>query len=126
MKVVTTTAAVTEVMNYYRADMSAYYALRGAWPIDLEELHSLFPNESRQMNANFAKNVAIIGGAIDVSLQRHLSGKTLTLHPAVLIDDPTGPVKWVAGAGTREDGWSIIGEDHTTVEREYVLNLLAR
>lgn len=125
MKVVTTTTAVCEVMNNYRADMSAYYALRGDWPSNMEELHALFPNESRRTNANFAKNIQIIGGAIDIPLQRQLSGKTLTLHPATLIDDPTGPVKWVAGAGNRPDGWSIIGEDHTTVEKEYVLNLLS-
>jgi hypothetical protein len=83
------------------------------------------PVRKDQSRGSFGKNIQIIGGAIDISLQRQLTGKTLTLHPAVPIDEPLGPVKWVAG-GKRPDGWSIMGEDHTTVETGYILKALQR
>jgi type II secretory pathway pseudopilin PulG len=126
LNVVRVTASAAEVMGYYRADLSAYYALQGEWPKDREELRALFPHQPAIFNADADKNVRITGGAIDIRLQRQLAGKILTLHPAVPIDDPLGPVKWVAGSGSGSDGWSIIGDDHTTVQREYIMNILQR
>jgi hypothetical protein len=125
LKVVVTTASVAEIMNSYRTPLSTYYAVQGDWPISREELETMFPYETDRSLGNFGKNIRIIGGAIDISLQRQLTGKTLTLHPAVPIEEPLGPVKWVAGNGN-PDGWSIVGEDHTTLETGCIQKLLQR
>ncbi len=125
LNIVRTAASVTEFLTCYRTDLSAYYALRGDWPKDIEDLHAMFP-DTPQTNAGFANDIRISGGAADIRLQGPLAGKTVTIHPAMPLGEPLGPVKWVAGPGNSPDGWSVIGEDNTTVESRYILNLLQR
>lgn len=119
-------AASAEVMGMYRAPLSTYYALNGEWPKNNEELQEMFPVQTHKMALSTVDNVRISEGAITAGLRRQLSGKTITLHPSVPEGDPTGLVKWVAGAKGLTPGWTIMGEDRTTVEDKYIAFTLKR
>ncbi len=123
-KVVETTAATAEVMGIYRAPLSTYYALHGAWPKDNEELQEMFPGPAWKPVFSMAGNVRILDGAITFDMLRRLSGKSITLHPAVPAQDPLGPVKWVAGPKSLSRDWAMAGVDHTTVDDDHIFRIL--
>lgn len=119
-------AASAEVLGIYRVPLSTYYALNGEWPTSMEELQQMIPEKAKNTTLSLAENVRITQGAITVDMRKRLSGKTLTIHPAVLAGDPFGPVKWVAGGRSLSPGWTVVGDDGTTVDEKYIGWLLKR
>jgi len=126
-KMVVVSAGVEEAASNLKTDMSVYYALHGEWPAGYEELAEQFPNRKDGYNdlsslkrgySKYSHNIT--HGAIDVKIARLEGNNVVTLHPAVPIEDPLGPVKWVAGSGGHLAGWNIAGEDHTTVDEKYL------
>jgi type II secretory pathway pseudopilin PulG len=117
-------AASAEVMGVYRMPFSTYYALNGEWPMSSEDLRDLLPARMANITLSMVANVRVTEGAITFDLLRQLSGKTLTLHPAVPAQDSLGPVKWVAGGKCLSPGWTMAGDDRTTVEDTYIARTL--
>ncbi len=101
----------------YKTEMSIYYALHGEWPKDQETLPILpeivgdFPGGRNSL--------WIANGALNINLPEKLSGKVITFRPATPADDALGPVQWVVGSKKSSHGWTIAGEDHTTLDDRY-------
>jgi len=123
-KMVIVSAASAETLMNYRTPFSVYYALQGEWPKDREDLRSMFPKQAETMTSSFAEVIKIENGVIDIRLRKQLPGQVLSLHPAVPTQDPLGPVKWVVSAKSSTPGWSVSGQDHTTVAEEYIAKVL--
>ncbi len=68
---------------------------------------------------NYVKSVGIVNGAIDVTFgnnaHRAISGKVLTLRPAVVLDAQVVPVAWVCAGAPVPGGMTVLGDDHTDV-----------
>ncbi len=131
MKGATSAAATGEAVGIWRNQIAAYYALHGEWPESIDDLKSIMPEPNPELEEVYEdrginKEIRISGGALDLVIGGGaLEGEVLTVHPAVPAGDPLGPVKWVAGRSTPE-GWTVIGEDHTTVEEKYILPVVWR
>lgn len=127
-KMAIVSAGPIEAASNLKTDISTYYALYGEWPEDKGALLELFPEkENYYEDMEFAdkgyrsqRSHTIVRGAIDVSINKLQGNNIVTLRPAVPAEDPLGPVKWVAGGQVQAEGWTIIGEDHTTVEERYI------
>jgi len=128
LKRVDVVAASAEVLDGNKTFLSVFYALKGEWPKDNEELQTSFsiPDWSNRHDSRLVDNVKIRNGAVDITFgpQRKLSGRIITIHPAVPVDDPLGPVKWVVGPRSLTSGWMVVGEDHTTVDNELIPMIL--
>ncbi|TRZ50210.1 hypothetical protein D4S03_07115 [bacterium] len=123
-KTIETASATAEVLGIYRVPVSAYYALHGEWPKDIEELAKMFPERSQKPPMSLAENIQLADAAITFAFRGVAANQTLTIHPAVPAQDPFGPVKWVAGAKSLSDDWTMIGNDRTTVESKYMLRII--
>lgn len=73
---------------------------------------------------NYVSAIAVADGAINItfgnSANRRLSGKILTLRPAVVEDAPIVPVTWVCGFAAAPDKMTIKGENKTNVTVGYL------
>jgi hypothetical protein len=125
-KLVETSAAAVEIMVTHRAPISVLYALNGEWPKGLDEVQKEFPIDKGWSASPRLKNLRIEHGAVTVGLRRPLEGEWLTIRPAVISDDVLGPVRWVAGRNGHRTGWTVAGEDRTTVQDTHIPILLKR
>jgi type IV pilus assembly protein PilA len=68
---------------------------------------------------NYVSSVALQGGAIQITFGNNahklLTGKVLTLRPAVVADAPVVPVAWVCAQAAVPGGMTVVGEDRTNV-----------
>ena len=70
--------------------------------------------------SGYVKEAKIDDAAIHFFLDRNLEGKTVTVRPAVPVDDPFGPVIWVCGDRDPATGWMVHGVDRTDVDEKYI------
>ena len=117
-------AATGEALGTYRIPLSVYYALNGVWPNNTDGMRMLLVPGFKDLHTNLSDNIQIANGAIDIRLGRPLTGQVITLHPTVLAGNPLGQVKWVVSAKQTTEGWSLIGEDHTTVDDAFIPKIL--
>ncbi len=125
MKGATSAAATAEAVCFWRDYIMAYHALHGEWPESMEDLKPFLREPGPEQDefkedSGTNEEIRLSGGALDLVIGGALKGEVLTVHPAVPAGDPLGPVKWVAGRSAPE-GWTVIGEYHTTVEEKYIL-----
>lgn len=93
-----------------------YHALTGEWPENETVLRN-FNSPGMvltELNDSFIDRVIVENGASHYHYKWGLNGKTLTLRPAVPVEDPLGPVIWIAGDTTKK-GWTLAGPDRTDV-----------
>jgi len=68
---------------------------------------------------NFVTNVDISNGVINVTLgnrvNKHVSGKKISIRPAIVKDAPIVPITWVYGYASVPDGMTVIGENSTDI-----------
>lgn len=68
---------------------------------------------------NYVSSVTLENGAIQItfgnSAHASLSGKVLTLRPAVVADAPIVPVAWVCAQAAVPVGMTALGEDRTNI-----------
>jgi hypothetical protein len=118
-------AAAAEALHQLRTPLSAFYAIHGAWPDDIEQLRKMFPAETPHHLFSMTSDITISGGALNAYVRRGVPGKVLTLRPAVPTRDPLGPVKWVAGKHSSA-GWTVLGRDSTDVDDAFIPRSLKR
>lgn len=116
-------AAVSETISQYRPAVSAYYALHGEWPRDIDAVRDLLPPlpELRRTANRIVAADQITDGAINIQVSLYSDeGKPsiLTIRPATPQDDPLGPVRFVVGPWQKLDGWIAAGVDHTTIDKQ--------
>ena len=126
-KMIVISAGPLEAVSNLKTDISVYYALHGEWPRDKEALLELFPDskewyeEMELPELDYRKyRSTIVNGAIDVSFIKMQGNNTVTVRPAIPSEDPLGPVKWIVGKVGETEGWTVIGEDHSTVDERYI------
>jgi len=73
---------------------------------------------------NYIRAVAVRDGAINITFGNRanalISGKTLTLRPAVVEDAPVVPVTWVCGGAEAPDKMTLKGENKTDIPASYL------
>lgn len=80
---------------------------------------------------NFVSAVTVRDGAINITFGNRvsgaLSGKILSLRPAVVADTPVVPIAWVCGKAEAPDKMTVKGIDQTTVPTAFLpLDCLSR
>ena len=74
--------------------------------------------------SNYVKSVAVENGAIHVTFGNRamaaISGKTLTLRPAVVEDAKVVPVAWVCSVAKVPDKMTLHGADRTDVAKNFL------
>lgn len=130
-EMVVISAGPIEMLNTMKTDMSVYYALKGEWPAGKEELSALLPDNKQWFEdmesgeSEYSHYIKVIKyGAVHVTVKNSEENKRVTVRPAITADDPLGPVIWIAGRGEPRAGWTIIGEDHSTVNERYISKAL--
>lgn len=111
-------AQVTEglaLADFARQAVAAHHArTRGGLPRD-NAATGLPPAE--RIVGNYVSSVAVRSGAIDIRFgnlaNRNLSGKTLTLRPAVVEGYPQVPIAWVCGTAATPDTMKLHGDNAT-------------
>ncbi len=103
-----------------RLDVQYHYSLTGEWPEDLNSIIRSRPAEVPYKT--FGKDeISVEDGAIRIELKGNsLEGEVISLHPAFLEDNVTGPISWVVGPGVPEKGRHIQGTDSTTVSPDLI------
>ena len=107
-----------------KQDLSLYYSINGVWPDDKNELYTFISGlwgkeeEGEGFDSNQSiKTIIIKKGAVHYQLNNHVMGtdKTLTLRPAVSVNNCTGPVIWVCKDERDPSKWAVSGDDRTNV-----------
>jgi hypothetical protein len=99
------------------------YNLTGIWPENeshLDPANPLLDISVSPENDRYIKNATIEQGALQIIFRAPLDDKSLTLRPATPESDPQGPVIWIAGHETFNEGWVLAGKDRTTVPAEII------
>ena len=66
-------------------------------------------------------SLQVTDGAIDITfynnsdVPKSIRGKVLTIRPAILPDNPTGPVVWIRGNDKVPGSMKVIGKNNTSV-----------
>jgi hypothetical protein len=116
-------AATTGALEDMRIPILTYYAIHGEWPTDREALRSYVAGRWKRYTTQ-TDEVLVGNGALTFRALKGPAANMLTIHPAVPLGDPLGPVIWVAGSHSRTESWAVIGEDHTTLAENKILHAL--
>ena len=94
---------------------------RGVFPKDNNEAGLASPET---IKGKYVESVTVIDGAVNIKFYDDISagkytGKTITIRPAVLKINPTGPVIWLKGGSDHKyissEEYVIFGEDNTNI-----------
>lgn len=74
--------------------------------------------------SNYVKALAVEGGAIHITFGNRaiaaISGRTLTLRPAIVEDAPVVPVAWVCGDVRAPDKMTVQGANRTDIAKKFL------
>ncbi len=93
-----------------------YYKRKGAFPEDNVAAGLPAPEK---IVGNYVSSVKITGGVIDITLgnriNKNVSGKIVTLRPAIVKDAPIVPIAWVIGYASVPKGMTVIGTNNSNI-----------
>ncbi len=116
------TAEYTRIMSHSHAarmDGLLYFAHHGTWPVDTaSSLGVGWQDSYRPKGDSPVREVSIRNGAVDVAFVQDGREEVLTMRHAVPGEAPSTAI-WVGGHGRRDNAWTVIGEDNTTVDQHY-------
>lgn len=73
---------------------------------------------------NYIRAITVEAGALHLQFgnnaHRVIQGKTLTIRPAVVEDEPMVPPAWICAAGKVPDKMEVKGNNGTTIEKRYL------
>jgi type IV pilus assembly protein PilA len=102
--------------NVAKKAIGAEWAAAQALPAD--NAAAGLPVPSKFVN-NYVTSLAVENGAIHItfgnSANRALTGRVLTMRPAVVEDTPVVPVAWVCGFAAVPGGMAVKGENRTDI-----------
>jgi len=71
---------------------------------------------------NYVSRIEVAGGAINIvfgnRVHKDIRGRTLTLRPAVVEDEPRVPIAWVCGYAQPVPGMKVLGANETDLLRQ--------
>ena len=103
-----------------KKNMIEFYDYSGVFPKDNNEAGLASPEN---IKGKYVESVTVIDGAVNIKFYDDISsgtntGKTITIRPAVLTGNPTGPVIWLkSGSDIKylSEGFKIFGKDNTNI-----------
>lgn len=112
-------AQVTEgiqLAEFVRQSIQQYYAKNRRMPAN--NAQAGVP-ESAKIVGNYVTDVVVADGAIHITFgsrsNRNITGKKLTLRPAVVDGTPVVPIAWVCGTAGVPDKMAALGKNETTL-----------
>ena len=110
-----------QLADIAKAPIAASWAFSRTFPADNEAAGLPVP---AKIVSNYVSSLVVEAGAIHVTFgnraQGAISGKTLTLRPAVVEDAAIVPVAWVCGHAAAVDKMTAKGTDRTNVAVNYL------
>jgi type IV pilus assembly protein PilA len=107
--------------NIAKAPVAAAWATTQTLPEDNESAG--LPEADKMVN-NVVKSITVEKGAIHILFGNRangaLQGKTLTLRPAVVEDEPVVPVAWVCGHAKAPEKMVALGADRTDIAKAHL------
>lgn len=104
-----------------RENVTHYYVEKLEFPADNEAAGVPAP---KFLIGNRITGVTVESGAIHVVLgnkaSKPLQGKVLTFRPAVVTGSPKSPISWLCGYDTPVTGMESVGENKTSLAREFL------
>ena len=104
-----------------KAPVAASWALAQSFPSDNEA--AMLPSAEKIVN-NYINAASIENGAIDVRFGNRangvISGKILSIRPAVVDDAPVVPVAWVCGGAEGPDKMTVRGANKTNIPTHFL------
>jgi type IV pilus assembly protein PilA len=104
------------LIDVAKKHVAAVWAAGGTMPANNAEAGLPAPSK---MIGNTVTSVSVDNGVITVTMGNKastvLTGKVLTIRPAVVDDSPVVPVAWVCGNARGPDGMTVRGENRTDV-----------
>jgi len=100
-----------------KTTIAEFYADRGAWPADNAAL-----GIDDTISGSYVSSIESAGGVITVTYGNkanaaNLSGKALTIRPAV---SAAGDIAWVCGYSAAPGGTTAVGSDGSDVDQKYL------
>jgi type IV pilus assembly protein PilA len=118
-------AQVSEGMalaEFVKQSVAAHYSRNRVMPRDNGAVG--LP-DGKLIVGNYVSEVKVRDGAIDITFgnrtNKFLSGKMLTLRPAVAPGHPVVPIAWVCGNATAPEKMKIAGENSTNLAASHLL-----
>ncbi len=107
--------------NLARGPIATQWTTSKTLPVDNASI--ALPAADKIVN-NLVRAVTVQDGAIHITYGNrangHLKDKILTLRPAVVEDAQIVPVTWVCGFATGPDKTTTMGENKTSISKEYL------
>lgn len=107
--------------NLAKGPIAAQWSATKTLPVDNASI--ALPQADKIVN-NFVSAVAVQDGAIHITYGNRANGnlknKILTLRPAVVTDAPVVPVTWVCGFAQAPNKMTAMGDNKTTISKEYL------
>ena len=114
-------AAALPLADIVKAPIAKSWADAQVFPAD--NASAGLPAADKIVN-NYISSIAVLNGAIGISFGNRangtLSGKILTLRPAVVDDAPIVPVAWVCGYAEAPAMMTVKGENRTNVPNDFL------
>ncbi|MBI5896089.1 MAG: hypothetical protein HZB24_08850 [Desulfobacterales bacterium] len=106
-------AVLSSALGDLKTDLAVYYAHTGQWPKDKNAAHTYgVYKELDKRVFRYPHQVEVENGAIHVKVAS-LANQTISVRPAVPVEDPLGPVVWFAGPPLHDHRHAIAGMDRT-------------
>lgn len=103
-----------ELARFIKDDISDYYKSTKRLPVNNEKA-GLPPAD--KIIGNFVTAIAVDHGSIQITFgnnaNKFLSGKILSLRPAIVAQYPAVPISWICGKAAGIDKMEIIGANNT-------------
>lgn len=114
-------ASAMPLTDIVKAPVALSWSTTQTFPAD--NASAGLPSADKIVN-NYISSIAVNDGAIQVtfgnSANRAISGKILTLRPAVVEDAPIVPVAWVCGYAEGPAKMTVKGENRTNIPNGYL------
>lgn len=104
-----------------KGDIRDEYKHSGRFPADNRAAGLPKP---RHLIGNYVSQIQVEHGALHITFgnkaNKAIADKVLTLQPLVVAESPVSPISWNCGSSAPPDGMKAIGENRTTVGREFL------
>ena len=105
----------------YKREILYHWALYGEWPENEAKIELFHSDPFYKEGAGHIEKADLEKGAIHVFFKHDLAGRVLSIRPAVLKENSSGPVIWICGSGqTGSLAWTLVGQDRTTIDSYYI------
>jgi type IV pilus assembly protein PilA len=108
--------AALPLADIAKQPIGAYWSLNQSFPAD--NVAAGLP-AAEKIVANYVSSVSVKDGAILMTfgnrVNKTISGKVLSMRPAIVRDAPIVPIAWVCGNAEAPDGMTVSGQNFTDI-----------